>query len=162
MSLSVYRCECGLTWNFWYKIYRKAALKLVQDLGEDAFLEPKQAGRRQLADNSCWLDSRKQRTSIRTRRRHTTSESLAACKCRNRWGARSTPIRILFQTRKRRLSQMKFIPVHSWLVPPRVILGIIFPVIRVFYLGFYAYLYLKCMATPSPRNPPLTESDPMW
>ena len=74
-------------------------------------------------------------------------------RCRKRWGARSTPIRILFQTRKRRLSQMKFIPVHSWLVPPPLILGIIgFPVIRVFYHGFYVYLswYLKCMGTPSP------------
>ena len=52
MSLSVYRCECGLTWNFWYKIYRKAALKLVQDLGEDAFRESKQAALATLDDAS--------------------------------------------------------------------------------------------------------------
>ena len=49
-----------------------------------------------------------------------------------------------------RLSQMKFIPAHSW-PPPPLILGIIgFPVIRVFYHKFYAYLYLKCMGTPLP------------
>ena len=49
-----------------------------------------------------------------------------------------------------RLSQMKFIPAHSW-PPPPLILGIIgFPVIRVFYHKFYSYLYLKCMGTPLP------------
>ena len=38
-----------------------------------------------------------------------------------------------------RLSQMKFISVYSWLVPP-LILGIIgFPLILVFYHKFYAY-----------------------
>ena len=49
-----------------------------------------------------------------------------------------------------RLSQMKFIPTHSW-PPPPLIFGIIgFPVIRVFYHKFYSYLYLKCMGTPLP------------
>lgn len=49
-----------------------------------------------------------------------------------------------------RLSQMKFIPTHSW-PPPPLILGIIgLPVIRVFYHRFYAHLYLKCMGTPLP------------
>ena len=49
-----------------------------------------------------------------------------------------------------RLSQMKFIPAHSW-PPPPLILGIIgFPVMRVFYHKFYAHLYLKCMGTPLP------------
>jgi Lon-like ATP-dependent protease len=32
----------GLTHYYWNQIYRKAALKLVQDLGEDALPEPKQ------------------------------------------------------------------------------------------------------------------------
>ena len=60
--------------------------------------------------------------------------SLAACKCRTRLGARSTPIRILIQSRKRHSSlSKKFIPVHNWLVPPPLILGIIgFPLILVF------------------------------
>ena len=49
-----------------------------------------------------------------------------------------------------RLSQMKFITAHSW-PPPPLILGIIgFPVIRVLYQKFYAYLYLKLMGTPLP------------
>ena len=49
-----------------------------------------------------------------------------------------------------RLSQMKFIPAHSW-PPPPLILGIIgLPVIRVFYHRVYAHLYLKCMGTPLP------------
>ena len=49
-----------------------------------------------------------------------------------------------------RLSQMKFNTAHSWPPPPLILSIIGFPVIRVFYHKFYAYLYLKCMGTPLP------------
>ena len=49
-----------------------------------------------------------------------------------------------------RLSQMKFNTAQSWPPPPLILSIIGFPVIRVFYNKFYAYLYLKCMGTPLP------------
>ena len=46
---------------------------------------------------------------------------------------------------------MKFIPVHSWLVPPPLILGIIgHPVIRVFYHTLYASIF-EMHGYPFPR-----------
>ena len=49
-----------------------------------------------------------------------------------------------------RLSQMNFIPAHSWPPPPLIFGIIIFPMMRVFYHKFYAHLYLKSMGTPLP------------